>query len=177
MLLRSAEGGRKIEGMRRLFIAVALALLGCAHEEELRPAREPAPESTFSMAPPPATYATEAPPQGRPRLSKTITLGEDDYSPVAPPPPAGAAGNNGVNVTVNNNINVSPPVIYGGYGYGGYGYSYGGYRGGDAHVGRTSPAWRGSGWEGAQRTAAPGQTPAVGGNWAPPPSYGPQQMK
>jgi hypothetical protein len=159
----------------RLVIAVALALLGCAHEEELRPAREPSPESTFSMTPPPATYAAEAP-QGRPRLSKTITLGEEDYSPAAPPPPAG--GSSGVKVTVKNNVNVSPPVMYGGYGYGYGGYSYGGYRGG-AVGGRavTSPAWRGSGWEGAQRTAAPGQTPAVGGNWSPPPSYGPQQMK
>jgi hypothetical protein len=80
---------------------------------------------------------------------------------------------------VNNNINMTPPVVYGGYGYGGYGgYSYRGSRGG-AVGGRagTSPAWRASGWEGAQRTAAPGQTPGVGGNWSPPPSYGPQQMK
>ena len=155
---------RQNKGMRPLFLGAALVLLGCAHEEELRPAREPSTDATFSMAPPPATYATEAP-QGRPRLSKTITLGEEDHSPSAPPPPAGGPGN-GVNVTVNNNVNVTPPVVYGGYGYGGY--SYGG-----SHV----PAWRGSGWEGAQRTAAPGQTPAVGGNWSPPPSYGPRQMK
>jgi RNA polymerase primary sigma factor len=33
------------------------------------------------------------------------------------------------------------------------------------------------GWQGARATAAPGQTPGVGGSWSPPPSYGPAQMK
>lgn len=153
-------------------------LVGCAHEEELRPAREPVNESMFSLVPPPS--AQEPLPPARPRLSQTITLGQVDYSPAAPAPPA-TAPPSGVNVTVNNNI-VNPPVVYGGYGYGaGYGYGYGGsgaHRGsGFDRSGGPSQAWRGSGWEGAQRTAAPGQTPAVGGNWAPPPSYGPAQMK
>lgn len=164
------------------YLLGALLLVGCAHEEELRPAREPSTESTFSTTPP-QTYsysAEQPPPQGRPRLSQTITLGQEDYVPLPSAPQSNGNGN-GVNVTVNNNINVapSPPVYYGGYYGGGY-YGGGGYgrRGGDgrANVG-AAPAWRGSGWEGAQRTAAPGQTPAVGGNWSPPPSYGPKQMK
>lgn len=173
--------------MRLFVLAAAVALVGCAHEEELRPAREPSSGSTFSDAtfsttPPASTYgyANEPAPQGRPRLSQVVTLGQEDYVPLPASPSGAPASGNGVNVTVNNNINVapSPPVYYGGYygGYGGYGggYSVGGAgRGGGGGGG----AWRGSGWEGAQRTAAPGHTPAVGGNWSPPPSYGPKQMK
>ncbi|MFO0736077.1 MAG: hypothetical protein U0270_09365 [Labilithrix sp.] len=165
------------------FLAAAMAVLGlagCAHEDDLRPAREPSDlngdRSTFSTAPPPPAYEAP-PPAGRPRLSQTITLGQDDYSPAAPPPPSSPPAS-GVNVTVNNNVHVSPPVVYGGYGYGGSGYR-GGARDGRTGLGGRAPsnAWRGSGWEGAQRTAQPGNTPAVGGNWSPPPSYGPAQMK
>lgn len=155
-------------------LLVMLLGVGCAHEEDVRPAREP----LFESAPPPAP-AYDPPPTARPRLSQTVTLGQEDYAPAAAPAPAPTSPAGNVHVTVNNNI-VQPPVVYGGYGYG-YGYGYGASgRGGDGRTGLGrggGSAWRGSGWEGAQRTAPPGQTPAVGGNWAPPPSYGPAQMK
>jgi hypothetical protein len=130
-------------------------------------------------APPP-----EVAPAARPRLSQTVTLGqgaESQYTPSAPPPVAGAGGGN-QNVVVNNNIVVQPG--YGGYaGYGGY-RTYGGYGrattfyNNDARGGSRAPnQWGATGWEGARRTAAPGQTPGVGGNWSPAPSYGPATMK
>jgi hypothetical protein len=92
----------------------------------------------------------------------------------------------GPNVVVNNNITVvGGPTVYGGYGGYGYSRSTGRSNGGrvDSTAGRgngqgtPSQAWAPSGWEGAGRTAAPGQTPHVGGNWAPPPSHGPRQFK
>jgi hypothetical protein len=172
-LSRPAFGGFATTGVKSLVLGVAL-LVGCAHEEELRPAREPSTDATFSMTPPPTQYE---PPPARPRLSQTITLGEQNYEPVAPP--ATHAPNNGVNVTVNNNVVVNQPPVYGGYGYG-YGYGGFGSRGasdGNRGVGAGVTPWRASGWEGAQRTAAPGQTPGVGGNWSPPPSYGPKAMR
>ena len=133
-------------------------------------------------------HAPEAP-AARPRLSQTITLGQGaNESVYGSPAPAQASNGSGSNVTVNNNITVvqqQPPAVYGGYG--GYGYGYGGYGGGRAYGGREgtgaastssrSGAWAPTGWEGAGRTAAPGQTPGVGGNFAPAPSFGPRQMK
>ena len=93
---------------------------------------------------------------------------------------------------MNNNITVvngQPGYGYGGY-YGTYGgYGYGGYgrgssalhggHGGDGMSGRggSNGAWAPTGWEGAGRTAAPGHTPGVGGNWAPAPSYGPRSQR
>lgn len=172
----------------------AVLLVACAHTRdraELQTATgEPAPSSiereereereviAVDSAPPQETV-----PRGRPRLSQTITLGqgaEQPYTPTAPQPPAAP----GPSVVVNNNNNV---VVQGAPGYYGYGtYSgYGGYgrpttfypsdgrSGGSAR----GAAWGSTGWEGARRTAAPGQTPGIGGNWAPPPSYGPAQMK
>ena len=139
------------------------------------------------VAPEPAAPA-------RRRLSEVVTLGqgtpEPIYVPGAQPQQAGSNG-----VVVNNNVTVvngQPGYGYGGY-YGGYGYGgyggggYGGYgRGssalGGAHDGRgagmpANGAWAPTGWEGAQRTAAPGRTPGVGGNWAPAPSYGPRSQR
>ena len=122
----------------------------------------------------------------RPRLAQTLTLGqgaEPSYTATVPQQAQGMNG--GSNVVVNNNITVvgSPPV-YGGYGYGGYGgYGYGSGGAGARDYGRgtsstsRSGAWAPSGWEGAGRTAAPGRTPGVGGNWAPAPSHGPRSMK
>ncbi|MBX3222216.1 MAG: hypothetical protein KF795_16985 [Labilithrix sp.] len=129
----------------------------------------------------------EAAPQRRPRLSQTITLGqgaEQPYTPTAPPPPAGAPSQN---VVVNNNVVVQQAPGFYGYGYG-FGGGFGGFGGfgrtttsftGDGHSGggRGTPQWGASGWEGARRTAAPGQTPGIGGNWSPPPSYGPAPMR
>lgn len=117
----------------------------------------------------------------RPRLSQTLTLGQGTAEPVyTVAAPQQAQGTSGSSVVVNNNITVvgAPPV----YGYGGYGYGYGGagvardYGRGNSSTSR-SGAWAPSGWEGAQRTAAPGRTPGVGGNWAPAPSHGPRAMK
>jgi hypothetical protein len=127
----------------------------------------------------------------RPRLTQTVTLGQGASEPVytAAGQPQQANGMNGPNVVVNNNITVvgGQPAVYGGYGgYGyGYGYGYGGRPAGFQDYGRgggsTSRggggAWAPSGWEGAGRTAAPGHTPGVGGNWAPAPSHGPRSMK
>lgn len=159
---------------------------GCAHaSEEVR-------ATTVGYVPPSSTASGDdddreaSAPASRPRLSRTITLGEgaeSPYTPSAPPPPPGA----GPTVVVNNNVVVQSGYAGGyiGYGYrGGYGsgYSYG--RPSTFYEGRTSsaprggvPQWGSSGWEGARRTAAPGQTPGIGGNWAPAPSYGPAQMK
>jgi hypothetical protein len=127
--------------------------------------------------------APETAPRGRPRLSQTITLGqgaEQPYTPTTPAPPSSPQPN----VVVNNNNNVVVQGTPGYYGYGGYS-NYGGYGRpttfypSDGRTGgsRGTPQWGSTGWEGARRTAAPGQTPGVGGNWAPPPSYGPAQMK
>jgi hypothetical protein len=179
----------------------ALAILaGCAHTRE-----EVQTSSGLSeIAPAPiaprasdreviAVDATPPPPPepaatARPRLSQTITLGQGggaQYTPERPQPPPGAAPAPGV--VVNNTIVVEGQPRYYGGGYAGYG----GYRSGgggwgrptgaaDARVGRGAggpSAWGATGWEGARRTAAPGQTPGVGGNWSPPPSYGPAPMR
>lgn len=129
---------------------------------------------------PSAEPSAEAPPtRGRPRLSQTVTLGhESAYSP-APAP----AATGGQNVVVNQNVIVQGGYpaypAYGGL-YGGRGYGYGVARpDARAGVGRAGgpSTWSTTGWEGPSRTAAPGQTPGVGGNWSPPPSYGPAQMK
>ena len=166
---------------------------GCAHTLESaredrvvvavdRGSSEPAIEVT---EPPPVIIAE--PVATRPRLSRTVTLGEGTVEPIyaaAPQPREGG----GPNVVVNNNITVlGAPSVYGGYGYGygGYGRSGRGSGSGRADPPRngangqpTQPQpWAASGWEGAGRTAAPGQTPHVGGNWAPPSSHGPRQFK
>ena len=143
--------------------------------------------------------APAAAPPGRRRLSETVTLGQGTTEPIYVPGQQGQAQQpsaaNGV--VVNNNITVvngqQPGYgyggYYGGYGYGGYGYGgYGGYgrgasasgAGRDGRGGAGMPAngaWAPTGWEGAQRTAAPGRTPGVGGNWAPPPSFGPRAQR
>jgi hypothetical protein len=131
----------------------------------------------------PPVAVESAPP--RRRLSQTVTLGSAE--PVyAVPPAQRAAGANGGGVVVNNNITVvnAQPAVYGGYGYGGYGGYGAGYAGSSRGDGRgassrtsTSGAWAPTGWEGAQRTAAPGHTPGVGGNFAPPPSHGPRALR
>ena len=186
-------------GMRFLLTSLALASTlagalssGCAHT--LESSREDRVVVAVDTSQASTTEVTEAPPviitehvQARPRLSRTVTLGEGSAEAVyiATPQAAQGTGQTGPNVVVNNNITVlgSPPVVYGGYGgYGGYGRSYGGTGGvgygmreGSGSGSRSG--WAPSGWEGAGRTAAPGQTPHVGGNWAPPASHGPRQLK
>jgi hypothetical protein len=125
-------------------------------------------------------------PQVRRRLSQTVTLGQGTSEPVyaaAAPQQGQGQGGNSQSVTVNNNVTImqQPPAYYGGYGYG----SYGGFGRGAASTGRdgtsrgnpTTQAWAPNGWEGAGRTAAPGRTPGVGGNFSPAPSFGPRSMK
>lgn len=158
----------------------ASLLLGCAPSRgEVRaPALEASNEEAGAPGPEPAA---EAAPATRPRLSRTVTLGQGVVEPYTPPP--SAAPGPSPSVVVNNSIVVqaAPPV----YGYG-YGYGYGRYpadgyahpsAAAEARGGRGAPGWGASGWEGPRGTAAPGRTPGVAGNWAPPPSYGPATMK
>lgn len=174
-----ARGLIQDEVVRHFALTGMLLLSGCAaapHEEVVTAHSE---VIAVDAAPP----EVAPPPAPRPRLSRTLTLGQGSesvaYSPAQPPPvpPAAAAP-----AVVVNNILVPGTPVYGGGGY--YGYRGGGYPGGyglprgEARPGApTSGAWAPSGWEGAGRTAAPGQTPGVGGNWAPVPSYGPRAMR
>jgi hypothetical protein len=131
-------------------------------------------EEPVAASPPPRP--TEP---GRRRLSQTVTLGQGATEPAYAPGLASQGGGAGASVTVNNNVTVvnQPPVFYGGYGGVGYGaYGASGTRDGRGGAGSRS-AWAPSGWEGAQRTAPPGSTPGVGGNWAPAPSFGPASLR
>lgn len=175
--------GRKLSLV--LAVAVAGGLAACSPPSESPPARA-LPYEHEARA-----YEGEArseKPVVRPRLSQTVTLGQGQQEAYQPSPDPAVVAPPSSNVIINNNVTVlgAPPV----YGYGGYGYGYGyggwGYGWGsgarDARVGSSprnggSQPWGSTGWEGAQRTAPPGQTPGVGGNWSPPPSYGPSQMK
>ena len=132
---------------------------------------------------PPVAAPVEPP---RRRLAQTVTLGQSTNEPQYSPSPQPAQGQGyGTNVVVHNNVTVvnGQPTYYGGYGYGygGYGYGRSGGVNGQSHDARgtgTPPqAWAPNGWEGAQRTAAPGHTPGVGGNFPTVPSPGPKQMK
>jgi len=176
-------------------VALALAATGCAQSVSSRTTitaddriavDAPAPPPAL----PPGAFADE-PAAARPRLSRTITLGqggnETVYGTPASPPAAAAPAGTDPNVTVHNHVTVvQPPVYYYG-GYGGYGYGYGGRTGtpgwnattrdGTTTTSQSRGAWAPNGWEGAGRTAAPGATPGVGGNFAPAPSFGPAQMK
>lgn len=175
-----AKRGKQGQNREVRFHLLALLVLtaGCAQEQKLRPAAAP-------TEPNPWGAETDAPPvvqqeplvTARPRLSRTITLGQDDYAQSRPAPAQQAQGGNNQTTIVNNNIVVQPPVIYGGYG--GYGYGYGGGTLGDGRTGVSAGtrAWAPSGWEGAQRTAPRGQTPHVGGNWAPVQDSGPRPMR
>jgi hypothetical protein len=182
--------------VRHPFLRLALsavALAACAHsrDESIEvPRKAMAEPAAFereviavdAVQPPP-----EAAPAPRPRLSRTITLGagrtESDapYVPSAPPPRAQAAAPSQT-VVVNNNVVVQGAPSYTGYGgfygAGGYGrpttfYTSDGRSGGSPG----GSQWGSTGWEGARRTAAPGHTPGIGGNWAPAPSYGPAPMR
>lgn len=146
--------------------------------------------SVDSTPPASAEYIAPAAPEARPRLSRTITLGQGADSAYSAPSQAPAPGTAGGTPVVVNNTVVVQNGGYVGYPSYGYGYGYGGYGAGGYRLGsggRTDgrgasraggpSTWSTTGWEGARRTAAPGQTPVIGGNWSPPPSYGPAQMK
>lgn len=171
-------------------IVVAASLMACAHTREDLLATTSGAEAAAGdgrqdrMGPDPASSPGGRAAPSRPRLSHTVTLGQGAQAPYMPstvPAPPVAVPSSGV--MVNNHVVVQgAPQYPGGYlGYGGY--SYGAYgrpsRAVDGHSGAPgAPSrWGASGWEGPRRTAAPGQTPGVGGNWSPPPSFGPATMK
>jgi hypothetical protein len=185
-----------------LSAAVLLVVSGCAHTSDTHESSAfvasgvnapPSQPQGEIIAVDQQLVQEEAPP-ARPKLTQTITLGQSNsesaYSAASPAPgqanQAGQAGQGGNNVTVNNNVIVNQPPVYGGWGgYGGYGYSG---RGGGFGVradgaGRSSGSrggatWGNTGWEGARgRPAGAGATPGVGGNWGSAPSYGPSQMR
>jgi len=98
----------------------------------------------------PVTATTEEEPatEGRPRLSRTLTLGEIDVAPVAqgPAPVAGS----GVSVTINNYTSVGSSGA--GYdGYAGFGYA------------RSQPSFSRGAVGGASRSSSSG--PQAGQNW------------
>jgi hypothetical protein len=113
-----------------------------------------------------AAPAAATEPRARPRLSHTVTLGET-YGGEATP----AVSSRGTPAQVNVHTHV-PVVVnnYGGYGYGygGYGYGYGGngYGYGRAAAPRTT---------GSRTTSA--APIKVGGDFPPPPDYGPRAFR
>ncbi len=159
-----------------LVAALALPLVACAHQEQVPPPQD---RVVLAVAtPPPAppmpdgAFQSDAP-ASRPRLTKTVTLGQSEDGYVQPAQAAPQPG--GPTVVVNNNVYVygGAPPVYGGYYYGGYG-GYGGNHGtwsqgsGNSFGGYSSTG---------PRTAPAGHTPGVGGNWSPAPSYGPRPMR
>ena len=170
----------------RYVVGLTLPLVACAHQEQAPPPQD---RVVLAVATPPARHADDAPvpetafqpeaPAARPRLSKTVTLGasEDGYAPT--PAPAAQPGGGGPTVIVNNYVYATPPpMVYGGYYYGAYGYggAHGG-RGGDGGWSQGSGDSFGGYGPTGPRTAAPGHTPGVGGNWAPAPSSGPRPLR
>jgi hypothetical protein len=170
----------------------ALFLVACAHQSSTEIRSTTSHEITPAQAEREViavdrTQTEAEPPRSRPRLSQTVTLGQgnSEATYVGPnaQPPAQGNGPGGTNVIINNNVTVNsqPPVVYGGYSYGTRGYGVRNYGWGptDGYSRGTGTAtWGQTGWEGARgRPAAPGQTPSIGGNWAPVPSYGPAPMR
>lgn len=188
------KGMRTTFRLARLVLAAAgvASLTACATTTEgvqsapaVAPAPVPEPPPAPAVASVPAPAPELDPTVSRPRLSRTVTLGQQNEAPTYAGERPVAAREAGPSVVVNNQVVVNN-------GYGGYGYGYGGYggygypRGGYGHgrgdgfaprVQGSAPQWGQTGFEGARRTAAPGQTPAIGGNWSPPPSYGPASMR
>ncbi len=166
--------------------------MGCAHgADRARDVESPPPpppeREVLAVESPPPEPVFDAPP-ARPKLTRTLTLGQgNDASTYQGAPtrtvgaPAGAAQGTVTNIYINNQASAfAAGGGYGGRGYGGYrGAPGGGYAGspGSGSAGRGGSAWGASGWEGAGRTAGPGRTPGVGGNWSPAPSYGPAPMR
>jgi len=111
----------------------------------------------------------------RPRLSRTLRLGEEtatyDTGSRAQPPPSASPN---VTVIVNNNISQQQTMVGGGFG-GGYGGGYGRPSGYGTYARPTygmAPSI-----SAPQQPQAPRSTPPVGGNWAPPVNHGPPAMR
>jgi hypothetical protein len=116
-------------------------------------------ESTSSSVVSDSSYAVSElePTAARPRLDRTVTLGEI----IAMPPGTAPATQNGSSTTVIVNVNNTMQPAYAPY-YGGYGYGYGALARGSAGGSRPSPAPHQGG-----SPVIPGQS------WPAPPSYGP----
>ena len=147
----------------RALLVVGLACAGCATTSDHKWLSSPIashPDLHSEVAEPPTVAAAP-----RPRLSQTITLGE---TYVGEAKPAVSSGSPPVQVNVHTQV---PIVVnnYGGYGYGSYGYGgygYGGYGYGRAAAPRTS---------GSRTTSA--APIRVGGDFPPPPDYGPRALR
>lgn len=172
-----------------LVVALGLVLVACAHGADRvhdveAPPPPPPERQVLAVEAPPPEPAFEAAP-ARPKLTRTLVLGQgngDTTYEAAPSRTLGQAqgGPPGsvTNIYINNQSSASAVAVGGGYGYGpGYAPSYRGARVAPGQAGFRPSGWSASGWEGARRTAAPGQTPGVGGNWSPAPSFGPASMR
>lgn len=155
-------------------VAIA-SLVGCAHSETITP--QTAADRDVAAVSESSSTGLEAELLTRPRLSKTVTLGEGNRDPVyyagAAQRGASSGAGFGTNVNIVNSFNTSTQTsnYYGGYGYGAYGtygsrYAVAGsnqaFRG---DVSRTTPTRTSSG------------TPPVAGDWPSPPNYGPRTMR
>jgi hypothetical protein len=159
-----------------LLLALGLAATGCAHTA---PAAPPVEERLVLAVDEAEQEPEPAPLPAAPRLSRTVTLGEASaeaaYTAERPAPPPAPNGNN---VVVNNTVVVNQAPGFLPFGYGGIGFGGRGSGGRGEGFGRSAGrSWGASGFEGAGRTAAPGQTPGVGGNWPAAPSHGPAPMR
>ena len=148
----------------RVLLMVGLMSAGCATTNEHHWLSSPI--ATHPDLHPGVAQAPTAATAPRPRLSHTVTLGE---TYVGEAKPAVSSGSPPVQVNVHTQV---PIVVnnYGGYGYGyghgGHGYGYGGYGYGRAAAPRAT---------GSRTTnAAPIK---VGGDFPPPPDYGPRALR
>ncbi len=151
---------------RRAVLLFSLGLPSCATtsgREWLEAPIEPRAPASHAES---ALTVTDESVEARPRLRHTVTLGETYVAaPQATAPAAGPAVQ--VNVTNNIPIVVNHPI---GYGYG-YGYGYGAARG------YGSARGAGASFSGAPVRATPSMPTKVGGDFPPPPDYGPRALR
>ena len=185
--------------VRHFLVAVPL-IVGCAHAQqedvEMPHARRSAVAAPLASVDREVIAVDTAPPQltpaygPRPRLSHVVTLGagSDVAAYSSAEVRASAPAERAHTVVVNN---YSPAGGAYGYliggGYGGHGYTLGGDRyvtaprAGEVYgrgaQGQPITPWAPTGWEGPGRTAAPGQTPGIGGNFPAVRSFGPAPMR
>lgn len=142
----------------RALLALLLVVSGCASTGGRAWIDSPIEERT---APASVEVAQAEPaPDARPRLNRTVTLGET-YASV-PTAPAGAPAATGVQVNVTTQV---PVTIHNGGGYGYYGYGYG------------YPVSRSVAPSSAPVRSSGGAPQTVGGNWPAIPDYGPKAMR
>ena len=166
-----------------VLLALASSALGCTEEMAppryavLTPAEHTRPsEGTLHVrhVPPAPAVSDGEELQGgsRPRLSRTLRLGEEtatyDTGSRAQPPPSASPN---VTVIVNNNISQQQTMVGGGFG-GGYAPHPSGYGTYARPTYGASPSI-----SAPQQPQAPRSAPPVGGNWAPPVNYGPPALR